>query len=117
MTEAPVSANGEVAVELLGMQRRLRALRQRFAGRPDEIETDRATDRDDECASAGPTEQVAARDTRVGVCAGAATNNAFVLTHGAFLPQRIIEAAVFTARIMPICVAQRHLMPVSASLI
>ena len=61
---AAVGADRDIAVELLGMQRRLGALRQRLAGRLDEVEADGAADRDDERACAGALEQAAAASDR-----------------------------------------------------
>src|SRR6185295_19674438 len=68
------------------------------------VEADRRADRDHE-RSAG-LEQRAAREC----------GRLFVSGHGA-LPQPIIAAARLTARMIAMCVAQRHLSPVSASLI
>jgi hypothetical protein len=101
---AAVGINGDVRGELVGRERRLRALCKCIANAEHGIVSDRHADRDHQRATG--LEQRAAREMR----------GLFHLGH-CHLPQPIISAARLTARRMPICVPQRHLRPVSASLI
>ena len=99
-----VRVDGDVGIELARHERRARSLRGGRLDGENGVEADRHADRDHEGAAG--LEEGAARERRRLVHLGHAR-----------LPQPIISDARFMARMMPICVPQRHLRPVSASLI
>ena len=96
--DGAVGVDGDVGGELVGRQRRLRALRERIVDAEQHVEADRRADRNDERAGA---HQHRAAGQRRGL---------FHLGHDA-LPQPIIAAARLTALRMLTCVPQRHLRP------
>ena len=101
---AAVSIDGDIRGQLIRGERGLCSLCDRIADLEHGRKPDRHADRDDE-RSAG-LKHGAAREMR----------GFFDPAHG-LLPQPIISTARLTARRMPIWVPQRHLRPVSASLI
>ena len=107
--DGAVGIDGDVGGELVGSERRLRPLRQGtlregLADAEYGVEPDRRADRDHQRAAG--LEQRTAGELR-----------GFFVSGHRRLPQPIISDARLTARMMPICVPQRHLRPVSASLI
>ncbi len=105
--DGAVGIDGDVGGELIRRERRLGALREGVADAEHGVERDRRAERDHQRAAR--LEQRTPGDARE-------MRGFFHLGH-CRLPQPIIAAARLTARRMPICVPQRHLRPVSASLI
>ena len=107
--DGAVGVDRDEGGQLVGHQRRLGrdrggVLRERPPQAEDGVERDRHPDRNHQCAAG--LEHGAAGELR----------GFFLSGHGR-LPQPIIADARLTARRMLICVPQRHLRPVSASLI
>ena len=99
-----VSVHRDVGRELVGRERRFCILRKRLLDCSEGFPADRRSHRHHQRAAG--REQRAAGEMRD-----------LLHLHHFRLPQPIISAARLTARRMPICVPQRHLSPLSASLI
>ena len=103
--DGAVGIDRDIGGELVGHQRRsCRALRERLSDVEHGVEPDRHADRYDQRAAG------------LEHCTAGELRGFFLSGHGR-LPQPIIADARLTARRMLICVPQRHLRPVSASLI